>query len=455
MYNHRIDAEHDPDESLMKSSSVAAPAAERLRPGANGRVFLDGEELPFPRKESAALHLLLVCSPAVVTKEKFAEAVWAGKAMSDDSLTRCIHSVRQALDRLQADCRIDVIYGCGYRLRHTGSSAQAATHRRLLSAAKAAPHITEALMYARQHYQERSRTGLLRAEQLLRDVIVQAPAYVPARIALAECLAASNSWGVETDVQRIEDGLAHLAVAESMDPEATGLHSARGALLDRAWRFDEAEAAHLRALQQDAGDADANYQYGWHLLARGRPQAARDALREAVRLHPYAAMLHVTLARAHAHAMEWADALQAAKTACEVAPGNEAAKLYLAALQAVLQPAASTLETMWQLALSPHASPVATSTLAYALARAGQAQEALEVIGICTSCSNANASTNAMFSAALIAAGRLEAAMVLVQAAARHRCGVLPILLHDLANAALQTHPGYASVHAAVYGNIS
>lgn len=465
--DHRIDASPHPDRILMphqlQISAGPPDTVTALWAGDDGYVYCGGRALNLPPKEQAVLHLLLARAPAVVSKDEFAARVWPGQDMSDESLTRCIHRIRHALRSQLSDpglsgetrieARIESLYGRGYRLNIVlAAPAASVAHQRFLSAARASPHLTEAFMYARQLSQQCTPAAFAQAEQILRDTLVTAPDYAPARVALAECLARSSSWGVNADPRLIDDGLEQLEIAERDAPTVSGLHSARAYLLDRAWRFQEAEAAFAQAFHDNPDDADTNFHYGWHLLAIGRPEAAREALRAAVRLHPFAVLLRITLARAHAHAGCMQDALQEAEAACALSPGNEMAHLYLTAFRASVCPGSDVVDAAWKLTLSRNALTLAPPILSYALARTGDTQGAIEVIDACTRCRSANTSTNAMHAASLLAIDQLDTAFALVQVAATARCGLLPVLLHDPANVALRQHPSYPALFAQVFG---
>ncbi|RJG05633.1 hypothetical protein D3870_06015 [Noviherbaspirillum cavernae] len=426
-------------------------AASGLRAGEDGCVYYGLQALALPPKEQAVLHLLLTRSPLSVSKDDFAEQVWGGRSMSDESLTRCIHKIRHLLRTLPGAGNVTSLYGRGYRL--TAVSAASTPNQRLLSAAQAPSPISEAFLYARHLTLQRTPAALAQAEQILRTTIAAAPDYAAARIALAECLGGGSSWGVNPQPELLEEGLQHLDAAERLAPVTVGLNSARAALLDRAWRFREAEAACMRALRDNPDDADSNFHYGWHLLAVGRSEDARTALRAAVQLHPYAVLMRITLARAHAHAGYPDEALREAEATCALAPDNEMAELYLTALQAWRQPTAEVVESAWKLALSRQALTLAPAILSYALARTGDTEGALDVIGICTRCGAGNACTNAMHAASLLALGRADDAMVLLQAAAVARCSLLPIALHDPANAALKQHPAWPALLSAIFGS--
>lgn len=427
--------------------------ATSLNASNDGCVYLGTEALQLQPKEQAALQLLLARAPALVSKEEFARQVWPKSSMSDESLARCMHRLRHVLREAEAEVQIEALYGRGYRLVQK-PAVQSIAHQRLLAAAQAPSFLTEALILARHLCSQCTPASLAQAEKILRATIQQAPGYAPARIALAECLAAGNSWGVDIGIARIEEGLMHLDVAEQRAPGAVGMRSARAFLLDRAWRFREAGVASEQAMHDHPNDPDTNFHHGWHLLAIGKADAACQALQQAVGLHPYSVLLRITLARAYAHAGVAEEALREAKFTCDLFPGNEMAELTLTSFLAWQRPCEEVLASARKLAASPSALTSADSTLSYALARAGRGDEALEHIVNCTRRGNANACTNAMHASALLVLDRQDDAMRLMQQAYEARCGSLPILLHEPANAALKSHASYAELHRQVFSDL-
>jgi DNA-binding winged helix-turn-helix (wHTH) protein len=436
------------------ATPLQAAQASHLTAREDGYVYLADSMLQLPPKEQAALHLLVSRAPQVVPKDEFAAQVWPRQAMSDESLARCIHSLRQLLRpvALQAGCelRIESLYGRGYRLAQVSvAQASSPAHQRLLSAAQAAPHLTEAVMFARQLFARRTPSALAQSCKILRATIQTAPHFAAARIALAECLAGINSWCIDIDTALLDEGLRHLEIAEQDTPNAPGLHSARAFLLDRAWRFAEAGVASQRALADNPHDPDTNFHYGWHLLATGEAEAACRALEQAIVLNPYSVLLRSTLARAYSHADQPDAALREAQAAHELAPDSVMAELLV--VQMMAWQGQDVVDRARRLRAAPAAISLAASTLSYALARSGREQEALEVIATDSRSVHANAGLRAMHVAALLTLERQDETMNLMLGALDARCGVLPVILREPANAALRRHPKYADLHAQVF----
>jgi len=84
---------------------------------ADGRLIEGGRPVPLTRKEAAVLRLLVEAEGAIVSKEELVERVWEGVAVTENSLTRCIHTLRRQLEGDdEAQKLIETAYGRGYRI---------------------------------------------------------------------------------------------------------------------------------------------------------------------------------------------------------------------------------------------------------------------------------------------------------------------------------------------------
>lgn len=413
-------------------------------PMRDGQVLLD-----LPPKERAVLALLIRQQPQVVSKQAFADGAWKGRVMSDESLARCISSIRSALADLPG-IRIESVYGTGYRLQVDAPSVP--RYARLQSAAHAPPQAVEAFLHARQLAQQRTPAAMNRALDVLRGAIQQHPHYAAARIALAETLGATASWGLDAGATFVDEGLAQLDEAERLDAASPGLATARAFLLDSAWRFDEARAAWQLAVKQAPTDPQTLFLHGRFLLVIGDAQGAVARLRAAVHLHPYSAPLRVTLARALAHAGDAAAALEEAEAACADHPDSAIAGIYRVGLLAWSRPTPGLAEAAWGWAERRDAPPLALAILSYTLARTGRTAEAMEVVDACLACHDTSPCVAALHVATLATLGATDRAMALLAAAEQARCSVLPMALRDPANAALRALPACEELMRRVFG---
>lgn len=80
----------------------------------NEVLLKNGRVIPIPPKELHILSLLAANAGRLLSKEFLIKTVWNGGIVSDESLTRCIYSLRKILDKDDNSCFIETIYGKGY-----------------------------------------------------------------------------------------------------------------------------------------------------------------------------------------------------------------------------------------------------------------------------------------------------------------------------------------------------
>lgn len=79
----------------------------------HGRLTGEGSDVQLPPKECQVLRLLLVSDGALMTKDRLLELGWPQGEVAEESLTRCIYSLRKYLGADKGF--IKTIYGRGYR----------------------------------------------------------------------------------------------------------------------------------------------------------------------------------------------------------------------------------------------------------------------------------------------------------------------------------------------------
>ncbi|TGB97353.1 winged helix-turn-helix domain-containing protein [Escherichia sp. E2748] len=80
----------------------------------DGFLCCGAEEVYLPPKEAGVLKVLLANAKRVVSKHKIINDVWSS-AVSDESLTRSIYRIRNALGQNKEKIFIETVYGKGYR----------------------------------------------------------------------------------------------------------------------------------------------------------------------------------------------------------------------------------------------------------------------------------------------------------------------------------------------------
>jgi transcriptional regulator HilA, main transcriptional regulator of SPI1 len=397
-----------------------------------GFPIADGHPLDLAPKERAVLALLLQRQPAVVHKNDFAEVAWAGRSMSDESLARSISRLRRALAPF--GLAVESVYGTGYRL-DAGSAPRPPGHLRLAVASHASQATVDAYLHARQLAQQRTPAAVGRAIQLLRELVEREPGYTPASVALAEALGAAVGWGLLPTALSVSEGLAVLAEVERLDAATPGLASARGTLLDMAWRFDDAARAHAEALKRRPDEPDTLLTHSRHLILTGQPEQAVDQLRAALRLSPHAPLLRMTLSRALVQAGRGPEGLAEADAALAENPGQLLLVAFALAIRAMVAPTPDIEAPAWRLSEGPDTPPFVWTVLSFVLARLQRRDSALDIIDASLLCSRTTPGEATLYAAPLAALGEFDRAAALLQRAYDDRSGMLAMVLRDPAHA--------------------
>lgn len=79
----------------------------------DGRLTGEGIDVQLPPKEGHVLRLLLGSGGVLMTKDRLLELAWPQGEVAEESLTRCIYSLRKHLG--EDKVFIKTVYGRGYR----------------------------------------------------------------------------------------------------------------------------------------------------------------------------------------------------------------------------------------------------------------------------------------------------------------------------------------------------
>ena len=99
--------------AVVTDESTTALVFARWTLHGDGRLTGADSDIQLPPKEGQVLRLLLASGGTLMTKDRLLELAWSRGEVADESLTRCIYSLRK---HLRADKGfIKTIYGKGYR----------------------------------------------------------------------------------------------------------------------------------------------------------------------------------------------------------------------------------------------------------------------------------------------------------------------------------------------------
>lgn len=115
--------------AVVTDESTTALVFARWTLHGDGRLTGADSDIQLPPKEGQVLRLLLASGGTLMTKDRLLELAWSRGEVADESLTRCIYSLRK---HLRADKGfIKTIYGKGYRFTcpvRAGNQPRAVVH---------------------------------------------------------------------------------------------------------------------------------------------------------------------------------------------------------------------------------------------------------------------------------------------------------------------------------------
>jgi DNA-binding winged helix-turn-helix (wHTH) protein/cytochrome c-type biogenesis protein CcmH/NrfG len=289
-------------------------------------------EVPMRRQAFDMLRYLAERPGTLVTKQELVDAIWRKVIVSDDSLTRCVSDIREALgDR---DHRVvQTVRGRGYLLAANGVAADAGA---------APPQTTVAgtvLRYARL-------TGWRGVAALVAAVIAAAAGIwswqvpPPAANAGHYAILGRNIIANERSAKSIRDALAHFAKALALDPDWVPALLGYASVMiievggewvppeERPARLDQARGTVERALKVQPTSAYAHQLKGVLLRMRGDPDRAVAAFERSLQLNPASPWTHAEFARTKIDLGRAEEALADIQTAMRIHPSETAVHVW-------------------------------------------------------------------------------------------------------------------------------
>ncbi|MCX2863562.1 winged helix-turn-helix domain-containing protein [Paucibacter sp. PLA-PC-4] len=425
----------------MNRGEASSPVLTEISLDRDGMPWVNGRLLKVSRQERLVLVMLVERQPGVVSKDDFSARVWANQAMSDEGLAMCISRLRRALRPHGWDIAAE--YGVGYRLRRDGRS----------SAENGSTDDSHpGYEHARKLLEQRSPAAVGVALRLLREVVTKDQAHGAARIALADALAIAIGWGQTSTPDAVSEGLAALGQIE--DPGLfSAAEAARGALLDLAWRFDDAAVCFERSLHAEHSDTRSLLAYSRHQLYMNQAVSAVETLRRIRRLSPHALAPRMVLSRALVLCDRGDEAVAEIASASQDHPGDLAVTAFELAIQAVVNPRPELRSTAIRMTEGAHTPTFVWSVSSFVLARLQERETALDIIDSVLLCSRTTTGEAALYAAPLAELGYRDRAAALLEAAFNERCGMLAMILRDPGNTFWLSHDRRGSaLLAGVFG---
>jgi DNA-binding winged helix-turn-helix (wHTH) protein/cytochrome c-type biogenesis protein CcmH/NrfG len=250
-----------------------------------------GRRVPLAPKPLGVLGELVARPGEIVEKETLTRAVWGDRPVSDESLSRSVFLVRQALgDNDAAQVRyVETVHGRGYRFVADVTRERAVGAVPRPSARPTDPRRRAAQQLCLEAWSVLSR-GMPRVPEALAQferAVATDPAYAPALAGLGEANVRHASSGTVRPRTPIGRARTLLEDAVALAPDDARAHACLAIVYgDFDWDLARAEREIRLALACDPADPVVRWVHGRHLLALGRCAPALDEFDACARLDP-------------------------------------------------------------------------------------------------------------------------------------------------------------------------
>lgn len=246
-----------------------------------------GRRIHLPRKQHRLLAELLVEQGKVLSKGEIVDRVWGGGAVSDDSIFRAVHHLRQALAHDGID-PVATVHGAGFRIAVPIGVADDSPDSALRAISRSSSaSAVESLVVAFEFRGRRSPEDLAVAIEAARRATALDPSYVLAWTTLAELHQVEGiRWyqPPRAAFAAAREAARRAIEADPRSPAAIAVEGSTRALLD----LDLAGGLeHLdRAIANDPSYAAARVFRSFVFLALGRADLAESDARAAIDVNP-------------------------------------------------------------------------------------------------------------------------------------------------------------------------
>ncbi|MBK5259249.1 MAG: winged helix-turn-helix domain-containing protein [Thermoanaerobaculia bacterium] len=234
-------------------------------------------------------------------------------------------------------------------------------------------------LLGRHYWSRRDSRSFGRALESFAAAAALDPSFALAHAATAETYAALGTR--ETIPPREVFPLARNAAvrAVQLDPRLSAAYTALAAVEELFdWDWAAAERSHQRAIEMDPFYATAAQWFALHLARRGRHEDAQRWIAKALLLEPASTIINTNAALIAYLARDFDGAVRAGRSAVELDPEFESARLILAVAQIQVDPEGAILE-LQKLADRSQRAPHIIANLASAFSACGQVSEARAV----------------------------------------------------------------------------
>jgi DNA-binding winged helix-turn-helix (wHTH) protein/tetratricopeptide (TPR) repeat protein len=333
---------------------------------------------------------LLLCfvrhAGQLLDKDTLMHEVWGHTNVSDVSMARAVHGLRQVLDQGPLGARaISTSYGAGYTFEAPVSLLTGAPDSVACAVPDPTPQLEldprslELYLEGRARIRERDWALLPTAERLLRRSLEIEPRFGAAVIQLAYVLLHRCSMGLAASAEVSQEIEELLSRAERCLPASDGVNGLRAELLSLLhWQPSLCDQSFGSWLQAQLGFGPPTLSWARHLLATGRPAKALDLLTP--HLDPDLLIGWFVAAQAHLQLGEIGAALTAIDHQLAIDPQLRAALLLRALIESYGGKHREALASIERSRLLPAPFFSLQAIGAFVLARGGHSAEARQLL---------------------------------------------------------------------------
>lgn len=379
------------------------------------------EAVHLPPKEFALLCLLARLGGRVASHEVIVAEVWSGQPVTDQSVARCVYSLRRKLGEERNF--VETVPKRGFRLSVPVRNLPGATAPRTVEkSARAAPRAYSHYLEALHEANRQEPASQERAVALLEEAVREDPEYAVALAAIAECRMYQSVRGylLPADAGRL--GVAACERALVLDPDLAPARAALGWFQGIIFRdTDRGLEIVEEALTADPSYARSHSYHAWLLRSIGRFEEAVDSARTAYRLDPHSLL---TL-----HALAWTlfcagapeEALEMERRVRRDTPHVDAGHAYVALMAAYLGLLDEAVAAARDAARITGENPLIMTAVAYTFAVAGRTRDARALADEAAAAQLPRAPRGHL-AMSYVALGDAERAIRLLREARRERC---------------------------------
>jgi DNA-binding winged helix-turn-helix (wHTH) protein/tetratricopeptide (TPR) repeat protein len=334
------------------------------------------------RKERALLELLLQAKGTLVSKDQLISGIWGDGAVSDESLSRCVYTLRRALSRPDGQDVVKTVYGGGLRICvPVLMGPDEAEDDPLIPPATSSPAVIRRWRMGWEQAGGRSRGSLERALVTFQRAWEEDPASlaIPLTIVALQISQVNRGYIASRDAADAAGKIIASILEKAPGyPPAIACRAYFRAVVDR--QMSAALAELDWAVQAMAQNHHAGYCRAWVLSGMGRLD---EAVREIERwIHS------VSPERGYTAAYTWMlycagrfdDALNYAQRALDERPENDLVYTTISAIHALRGNAEGAIEAAAKAMEFAGGESIAEDHLAYAYAVAGRSDDARNLL---------------------------------------------------------------------------